>query len=294
MSDDEYDTPSPSSLTSIFLILIASISFLLSFSVIPLLTFLTPSATSSSKLILLLHLSISVGILFKFPYLLIDGIFCQVSGFIINYVGCQIILITYALFYVTNIFSIVTNNEIMNSHEYKINPLIVILVLVIPLVTGFIPIFFTEYHQVGPWCQIDHSKDSSSYVIIAIYVFLWILQLVIFSKFFYLIYLLWRLPYDLIFLTITRILSGPISFALYTCVIYLSIDIVVLYSSLYSHGPQGQYFIDYAYVILQYLLGFGYAIIYYTIEREKLQVRSLLLFHLTSFLLRQSNLISKN
>jgi hypothetical protein len=270
--NDEYDTPSPSSLASIILILIASISFLLSFSVILLLTFVTPSATSSSKLILLLHLSISLGIIFKFPYLLSDGILCQVSGFIINYVGCQIILITYSLFSVTNIFSIVANNEVTNSYEYKINPLIVILVLVVPLVTGFVPIFFTEYHQVGPWCQIDHAQDSSTYVIITIYVFLWILQLVIFSQFFYLIYLLWRLPSDLIYLTISRILAGPISFAVYTCVIFLSIDVVVLYSVLYSHGPQGQYYIDYTYVILQYLLGFGYAIIYFTIERKNLQV----------------------
>lgn len=72
---------------------------------------------------------------------------------------------------------------------------------------------------------------------------------------------------------------------MYTCVIFLLIDVVVVYSVLYSHGPQGQYYIDYTYVILQYLLGFGYAVIYYSIERKNLQVffSLLLLLLLTLF-----------
>jgi hypothetical protein len=269
-SYDASDVPSLTSPSSIILFIIPSISIILSFFVVFSITFLLPSSTTSSKLVRLLHLSILIGTIFKLPFVFSGHIICQCSGFVINYVGCQVILITFYLFHETNIFQIVKNQEVSVRNKLSLKSLAIL--TLVPFVVGIISITFASYHRHGPWCQINSSTVSSSYVILTVYVFLWLIQLLLFSNLFYLIYLLSSLPTHLIFETLTNILSGPISFALYTSLIYLSLDLVVL-SSIFSSSEKSleEYYLDYSFSILQYLLGLGYALIYFLLEQKNLK-----------------------
>jgi hypothetical protein len=229
------------------------LSLLLSFSVVASLLS-RRSQTSSSRLILLLNLSISLGTFSKFPFLY-SGLACEFSGFVVNYCACQILIITYYQLNARNITHLISNTEIDNPADCQLSTKSLLIIALVPIIFGTFPITLFQYHRHGPWCELHASSASSSSVVLLTgYVLLWILELSLLYELFKLIRKIWKVPSDIFYLTIRRFLLGPALCATYTLAIFFCLDLVTIVTTLSHPSPIGNYYGDYTFTMLQYYL----------------------------------------
>lgn len=259
---------------SIILYFICYFSMFTSILVIITLLFINKCKTTPSRLVLFMNISMTAWTIAKLPFTY-SGEICQISGFIVNYSVCQILIITYYLLTATNIANLISNAEIQKSSDCQLNNKTLIIIFGLPIILGILPFTTSSYHRQNAWCQLDRSSKREIGTIILSFIFIWICQLIVLFKLYQVLRKIWNLPTAAFYETIHRVIYGPALYATYTTIIFLLVDIVVIYTLLYEStmSSKVEYYLDYTYAILQYLLGIGYAAIY-LFEKENLVVRS--------------------
>jgi hypothetical protein len=266
--------PKISSPGTIGLFLTFSISLLFTLIVIILLI-INRTKTASSRLVLLMNISMAAWTISKLPFTY-TGFLCQITGFIVNYSVFQILIITYFLLTSTNIASLISNSEIQKSSECRLDNKSLIIIFIVPFLLALIPFSTSHYQETNGWCLMDHESHHAVVVVFITFTCIWICQLIVLYQLYKVLKKIWDYPSDVFYQTIHRVISGPALYASFTTIIFICIDVVLITAVIYNPEPksEGDYFLEYAYAILQYVLGMGYAAIYF-FEKENLQVLSL-------------------
>jgi hypothetical protein len=265
--------PNITSPASIGLFLIFSVSILLT-SIVIILLIWNRSKTASSRLVLLMNISMAAWTISKLPFTY-SGVACQITGFIVNYSVYQILVITYYLLTSTNIASLISNSEIQKTSECRLDNKTLFIIYVVPFVFAVFPFATSSYISSNGWCMLDHESRHGAAVLFLSFTCIWGCQLTVLYQLYKVLKKIWDYPSDVFYETIHRVIYGPALYASYTTFIFLLVDIVILYAVI-EHprtNSKGDYFLEYTYAILQYALGMGYAAIYF-FEKDNLQVRS--------------------
>lgn len=263
--------PSMTSPGSIFLFFVFSCSLFLSILAI---IFLLKNGikTSPSRLVLFMHVSMGAWTTFKMPFVF-NGFLCQIAGFVINYSVIQILIITYFLLTSTNIASLISNSEIQKTSECQLDRKSLLIIFLVPLAFALFPFSATEYNKSNGWCVLDHDSNGDVAIIFLSFVCLWCFQLIILYQLYKVLKKIWDYPTDVFYETVQRVLYGPTLYATFTTIIFICIDVVIIYaaSTQYEKDSMANYYLEYTYAILQYVLGMGYAAIYF-FEKDNLKV----------------------
>jgi hypothetical protein len=263
--------PKISSPGSIGLFLTFSVSLLFTLIVIIFLL-LNRTKTASSRLVLLMNISMAAWTISKLPFVY-SGFLCQVTGFIINYSVIQILLITYFLLTSTNIANLISNSEIQKASECRLDNKSLLLIFIVPFLLAIFPFTISHYRDTNGFCLMDHDSPHDVTVIFVSFTCIWICQLIVLYQLYKVLKKIWDYPPDVFYQTIHRVIYGPALYASYTTFIFICIDVVLISAVIYHPEPksEGDYYLEYAYAILQYVLGLGYAAIYF-FEKDNLQV----------------------
>lgn len=264
--------PNITSPASIGLFVIFSLSISLT-SVVILLLIWNRSKTASSRLVLLMNISMAAWTISKLPFTY-SGLSCQITGFIVNYSVYQILVITYFLLTSTNIASLISNSEIQKTSECRLDKKTLFIIYFIPFILAVFPFATSSYVSSNGWCLLDHDSRRDVAVLFLSLACIWGCQLIVLSQLYIVLKKIWDYPSDVFYETVHRVIYGPALYATYTTIIFIFIDVVILYAVVKQPESysKGDYFLEYTYAILQYALGMGYAAIYF-FEKENLQVR---------------------
>jgi hypothetical protein len=266
--------PNISSPASIGLFIIFAVSILLT-SVVIILLIWNRSKTASSRLVLLMNISMAAWTICKLPFTY-SGISCQIAGFIVNYSVYQILLITYYLLTSTNIASLISNSEIQKTSECRLDTKSSLIIHLVPLVLAAFPFATSSYISSNGWCILEHESRPGAAVLFLSFTCIWGCQLIVLYQLYLVLKKIWDYPSDVFYETIHRVVFGPALYATYTTIIFICVDVVILYAVIEhpQSNSKGDYFLEYTYAILQYALGMGYAAIYF-FEKDNLQVKLL-------------------
>lgn len=268
----------PSSPDSVILYFTCCLSMFCTFLVV-LTLIINKSKTAPSRLVLFMNLSMTLWILAKLPFTY-TGHICQISGFIINYSVCQILIVTYYLLTATNIVTLISNADIQKSTDCQLNTRARLIIFIVPILLGLLPFTTTSYHRQNAWCQLDRSSIREITTIIFSFLFIWFFQLIVLHKLYEVLKKIWNLPSAVFYETINRVIYGPALYATYTTIIFLCIDVVAVYTLIYdtTMTSKTEYYLDYTYAMLQYFLGIGYSAIF-LFEKDNLKVIFYLIYY---------------
>mmetsp|Transcript_21541 Transcript_21541/g.31299 ORF Transcript_21541/g.31299 Transcript_21541/m.31299 type:complete len:326 (+) Transcript_21541:99-1076(+) len=259
--DDDYSIPLKAPSSVIMLILCISSACSTLYVVINVIR--VGFKTSSSKLVLYLNLTITLWTIATLPYVYTEDV-CDIFGFVFSYAVYQSILITYFMLKKTNVLRLIDNTEVTETTEMVLEARIVWIILLVPLIPATISVLGNSFEKRFNWCQLDRQSQSGFYIYVVSLVLVWIVELATIWEIGVIMQRLWDLP-RLVFIDMSaQILCGPAAYALFTTGVFLLVDVVIIYDLYRKGGSSGQekYYIAYAYHILQYLLGIGYAVIF--------------------------------
>lgn len=271
MGDTDSFEPKIYAPSSVLLLLLASFSILCTlFVIISILGIGTKS--EASKTVLYINISMLFAIISKFPFVYdASDNTCQFMVSFFWYWFYVVVILSALMIRATNKMltqeSLVSNDfriySLDNNYKY--------IVFIVPLIAALIPLVSKIKQTDIHWCSLDNDNKEQSTLLSLFLAIDWIIELYAVYQMILLFLYLRTLPNELLDLVKPKLLYGPLSYAAITMIVFISVDIIVIYSLVTELTPISDYYTQYALVVLLYCMGISYGVIFY-IQKQYVEV----------------------